>query len=196
MIQDRLFPTNIFVEENFFDGYKTLESLVRQDYESNRVNWQSRSDLYKRKPYESFVKSVLDINAKILTSLQYEFDSFTITDMWSNILKPGETHKPHAHANNFLSVVYYPYAEETSGIVFMDPRQQANVIKPRKIKHTIDNSDVFEYNSKTNKIIIFPSWLQHFVPVNHSNKDRVSIAWNIQIKGKVGRSEDYQSAEF
>ena len=75
MIQDGLFPTNIFVEENFFDGYKTLESLVRQDYESNRVNWQSRSDLYKRKPYESFVKSVLDINAKILTSLQYEFDS-------------------------------------------------------------------------------------------------------------------------
>ena len=27
--------------------------------------------------------------------------------MWSNVLKPGETHRPHTHSNNILSGVFY-----------------------------------------------------------------------------------------
>ena len=38
--------------------------------------------------------------------------------MWSNVLKPIETHPPHTHSNNFISGVYYVQADndpKTSG---------------------------------------------------------------------------------
>ena len=196
MIHDRLFPTNIFIKENFFENYKDIENAVRKDYKPNVPYWQSTPDLYKRSEYYNFTKSVLSFTAEILDKMSYVYEGFRVTDMWSNVLKPGETHKPHTHANNLLSGVYYPYAEETSGIVFMDPRPQASVIKPAMKELLLDTCDVYQYDSNTNKIIVFSSWLQHFVPLNNSKSDRISIAWNIQITGKVGRSEEFQSAEF
>jgi len=45
-------------------------------------------------------------------------------------------------------------------------------------------------------MILFPSWLQHYVRINEKKSNRISIAYNIMLKGKVGSSEEYQSAEF
>jgi hypothetical protein len=55
---------------------------------------------------------------------------------------------------------------------------------------------VWQLGSITNRMILFPSWLQHFVPINTSNQDRISIAFNVMLKGTVGSSTDFQSAEF
>ena len=55
---------------------------------------------------------------------------------------------------------------------------------------------MIKYDSLTNRMILFPSWLQHYVPINETDKNRISIAFNIMLKGKVGSSEEYQSAEF
>ena len=197
MYHDRLFPTSVFLKDDFFDNYKKIEDLVRSDYQENTPYWQSTPDLYRKKPYEDFTKSVLLMNSEVLNSMKWVYEGFKITSMWSNVLKPGETHNVHSHANNFLSGVYYPYAEKShAGITFFDPRAQANVIKPLKVESNIDNSDVYEYESKTNRIIIFPSWLKHFVAVNNSNDSRISISWNIQLTGKINDSNLFQSAEF
>jgi len=45
-------------------------------------------------------------------------------------------------------------------------------------------------------MILFPSWLSHFVPVNYSKIDRISIAFNAMLKGKVGEPTNFQSANF
>jgi hypothetical protein len=34
------------------------------------------------------------------------------------------------------------------------------------------------------------------VPQNISEKNRISIAWNVQLKGEVGEHNEYQSATF
>ena len=52
------------------------------------------------------------------------------------------------------------------------------------------------FASKTNRAVFFPSWLQHWVPQNISEKNRISIAWNVQLKGEVGEHNEYQSATF
>ena len=196
MIHDRLFPTNIFIKENFYQNYKDIENAVRKDYDLNTPYWQSKPDLYKRREYEHFTKCVLSFTADILDKMRYVYDGFRVTDMWSNVLKPGETHRPHTHSNNILSGVYYVEAEQTSGIIFTDPRPQAGVIQPDVTKQFVDNASVIKYDSATNRMILFPSWLQHYVPINETKSNRISIAFNIMLKGKVGSSEEYQSAEF
>ena len=116
--------------------------------------------------------------------------------MWSNILKPGDMHRPHTHSNNLISGVFYVESDANANIQFYDPRPQAGVIFPDVKKVSDTNSSVWFFPSITNRMILFPSWLQHNVPTNTSNKDRISIAFNVMIKGIVGSSTDYQSAEF
>ena len=117
--------------------------------------------------------------------------------MWSNILKPQETHKPHTHSNNFVSGVYYLQTTNNSpAINFLDPRGQTCVLQPQQKEYTKYNSTRYFMPAMVNRMILFPSWLQHYVPVNDSNEDRISIAFNCMLKGLVGEPTQFQSSNF
>ena len=60
----------------------------------------------------------------------------------------------------------------------------------------ISNAPNWSYPSTVNRLILFPSYLTHHVPVNKSNQNRISVAFNLMFKGKVGDSKEYQSANF
>jgi uncharacterized protein (TIGR02466 family) len=128
--------------------------------------------------------------------MKYYAEDIVITDMWANVLKPGEMHPPHTHSNNFLSGVWYLESDGGAGIFFKDPRGEADVIVPRKSVANIDNSSIVSFVSMTNRAIIFPAWFQHWVPINRSKKNRISISWNIQIKGQLGEHHEFQSANL
>ena len=48
------------------------------------------------------------------------------------------------------------------------------------------------FDPTENTGLIFPSWLQHWVPT--SNGERISISWNILIKGHYGEPHTLQNA--
>ena len=58
------------------------------------------------------------------------------------------------------------------------------------------NSTRYQMPAMVNRMILFPSWLQHYVPVNDSGKDRISIAFNCMLKGLVGEPTNFQSNTF
>ena len=198
MKHDKLFSTHIFLIDNVIPEKDILDirKHIISTYNSDTKNWQSIADLHKMIIYDTLTDKILEYSKNVFDKLELKYDSFKITDMWSNVLKPGETHRPHTHSNNMLSGVYYVDAIETSGIIFTDPRPQAGVIQPDVNKQILDNASIVKYDSATNRMILFPSWLQHYVPVNETNKNRISIAFNIMFKGLVGSSTEYQSAEF
>jgi len=198
MKHDKLFSTHIFLIDNVIPENDILDirKHIISTYNSDTKNWQSIADLHKMIIYDTLTDKILEYSKNVFDKLELKYDSFKITDMWSNVLKPGETHRPHTHSNNMLSGVYYVDAIETSGIIFTDPRPQAGVIQPDVNKQILDNASIVKYDSATNRMILFPSWLQHYVPVNETNKNRISIAFNIMFKGLVGSSTEYQSAEF
>ena len=53
-----------------------------------------------------------------------------------------------------------------------------------------------EYTSEKDKLIIFPSWLTHFVPTNKTKINRISISFNVMLRGTVGDSNVLQSAVY
>jgi len=194
-----IFPTvthlfDYVLEPEYIDSMK--EDIIKSSIEKQRGNWQSDSKLHLNKKYKALADKVLEASNFILNEQKYEFEKIEITNMWSNILKPGEMHRPHTHSNNLLSGVYYIQSEKAINIQFYDPRQQADVLRPNQLEFTKENSSVWYFPSVTNRMIFFPSWLQHYVPINESKQDRISIAFNVMLKGKVGSSENYQSAEF
>ena len=192
-----LFPTKIFIadnllEEEYIDSMK--EDILNTSFETK--NWQSQPDIHKNIKYKPLVDKINQLTTKIFEEKKYVYDTFEITDMWSNILKKGEFHRPHTHSNNILSGVYYVESDENANIHFYDPRTQADVISPKKSEMTLENCSVWYVNSMKNRLMFFPSWLQHYVPTNDTNNIRISIAFNVMLKGKVGDSTDFQSAEY
>ena len=198
MDHQELFPTHLFIKDNYTtpDRIDTMRREVMDLYKE-KPNWQSSPNLDKNEVFKDFNKDISKSSFEILDKLDYKADEIEITDMWANVLKQHETHQPHTHSNNFLSGVFYLDADETTpGITFQDPRPGANVILPRKKFDHMNNANLLNYKAKTNRIIIFPSWLVHWVPTNKSTKDRISISWNIQIKGQLGERHEYQSGQF
>tara|TARA_B100001094_G_C17797452_1_gene607439 strand:+ start:45 stop:641 length:597 start_codon:yes stop_codon:yes gene_type:complete len=198
MKHDKLFPTHVYLFDNVIDDNSLLQIKKDITLSCNQTtkNWQSKASLHKNVLYDKLTHKIVENSKKVFDSLYYEYHGFNITDMWSNILKPGETHRPHTHSNNILSGVFYVEAEQTSGIIFADPRPQAGVIQPSVTNQVIDNANKIKYDSVSNRMIMFPSWLQHYVPINETNSNRISIAFNVMLKGIVGSSKEYQSAEF
>ena len=197
-----VWPTKILLKDNLLeDEYisSMKNELIKQSIEKPRGNWQSGPKLYEQNKFKPLAKEILKL-AKTHLQNDYHavFESIEITDMWGNILKEKEFHRPHNHSNNVISGVYYVQADDnnSSKIFFLDPRPQAGIIQPDVRKITHYNSSIWHYPSVTNRCILFPSWLSHYVDSNVTGEDRISIAFNFMYKGKVGLSELYQSAEF
>lgn len=203
-IKEQLFPTDVYVcdgvlEQEYIDSMKE-DILKRTDTNKQENSGQDEEsgDLQLRPKYKALANAVKDGTKYVLNNLLYEYDDFAITGMWSTVLTQRSIHRPHTHSNNLLSGVYYVQSDKDANarIHFYDPRPQADVITPTLKKLTRENSHVWFWPSFVNRMIIFPSWLQHYVEPNPSETPRISIAFNMQLKGRVGRMSDYQSAEF
>ena len=205
MDHQKIFYTNLFVIDDFIptatnaekeriEGMKKYISDLwsKRDYDDN---WQTKSaNLHKQNEFKFFADLIILTSKRIIEQLDYKVEDITITDMWANVLKDTEHHPMHTHSNNFLSGTYYLQSDQKASIVFHDPRPAADVIVPRKKETTLNNSSLLSYASKQNRAVIFPSWLPHWVQQNKSKSKRISIAWNIQIKGQVGEHHEFQSA--
>ena len=197
MDHQKVFSTHIFVKDDYLAPQRlpAMQEEIKNLYKQT-ANFQTGPNLDKTEPFKWFANDIGKTAFNIFDKLNYNVQDIEITGMWGNILKPGETHPPHTHSNNFLSGVFYLESDAETGIIFSDPRPAADVLVPRKKTKTNENSNLLSYISKQNRLIIFPSWLVHWVPINKSKRDRISISFNVQIKGQVGEHHEFQSAEY
>ena len=54
------------------------------------------------------------------------------------------------------------------------------------------NGSMLQFDSEQGTGLIFPSWLQHWVP--ETKDERISIAWNAIVRGKYGEPNTLQNA--
>lgn len=120
--------------------------------------------------------------------------SFYLTQSWLNINPPGTAHHKHNHSNSIISGVYYIETDETDSITFSS-NSNTNITANETL--AIDVSEYNLANSRnwtipvgTNGIIYFPSTLLHEVAPNKSDKTRISLAFNVFVKGLFGKNEN------
>ena len=154
---------------------------------------QTEDDLHVMSYFKKLKDEIINLNKNILNTLEYEYEDVIITSMWGNILLSGQTHSPHTHSNNFLSGVFYLHSDDLAGdIEFFDPRAQAGVLSPRIKKGNIENSNAVGFQPRENMGLVFPAWLQHWV--KSTSSERVSVSWNILVKGHYGAPGTFQNA--
>ena len=190
VVQHKLFPT--IVSEFEYNMSSDEHGVVLKELRSSetKVILQTQDDLHKKLP--SFKRKVFEVTEKICRESKYRYDTLEVTGMWANMLKKGDSHPPHTHSNNVFSGVYY--LEDGAPIQFFDPRPQASVLHPNLEYTTFDNSSMVQFNSQKGMGLIFPSWLQHWVPP--TEKDRISISWNIILRGDYGQPHTLQNSHI
>ena len=181
------FPTMIY---EFKSGLSNSDHNLMLKYLA--VERDKENDLHTLSYFKPLKDKILELSTYILKSNEYIYEKIEITNMWANKMEDEEIHAPHTHSNNFLSGVYYLNAsKDTAPIQFFDPRPQASVLVPRKIPNW-HNSNMIQFDSVIGIGLIFPSWLQHWVPQNKDN--RISISWNVFVRGEYGEADTLQNA--
>lgn len=123
----------------------------------------------------------------MLEFLKCRQDDVYITSCWANVIRQGYSHRDHTHANNVLSVVYYVQIPPKAGsLVFTDPQPQAHVLAPTVVQRSLLTANEQRIEAKDGRLVMFPSWLQHMVELNQSEAERISIAFNVMLKGHTG----------
>ena len=190
VIQHKIFPT--IVSEFKHDMDSEEHGIVLKELRSSKTNGilQTKDDLHKK--LHLFKTKVFETTEMVCKESKFLYDTLEITGMWANMLKKGDSHPPHTHSNNVFSGVYY--LESGAPIQFFDPRPQANILQPNLEYTTFDNSSMMQFNSQKGVGLIFPSWLQHWVPT--TTKDRISISWNIILRGNYGQPNTLQNSHI
>ena len=111
-----------------------------------------------------------------------------ITQSWLNYTETNQYHHKHEHPNSLVSGVFYINCNEGSdNIKFFNESYKAIRIEVKQ--WNLWNSLSWWFPVKTGDVILFPSSLTHMVETKKEDNTRISLAFNVFIKGTVGNNE-------
>ena len=112
-----------------------------------------------------------------------------ITQSWLNYTETNQYHHKHQHPNSLVSGVFYINCnDQFDKIKFF--KEDYKIIKPEVKEWNIWNSESWWFSVKTGDIILFPSSLTHMVETKEGTNTRISLAFNVFIKGIVGSNKE------
>ena len=157
------------------------------DLRSNRGGYQNEDKKFFTN--EETFKPYLDvINYSIeVLSREYHFNyPVEMSTAWLNINHKHCYNNTHTHPGSHLSGVLWvklppnsgsfvfeaPYSMNTDFLAYTDDgyRQYMNLHRS------------YEMRSQEGMIVLFPSYMPHYVTMNENDEDRISIAFNLKIK--------------
>ena len=102
---------------------------------------------------------------------------------WINIFKPGAQEAQHSHDGSLLSCSYYVEAPKDCGcIVIPDPigeRRSYREFTKTAGSDLLTRRDI-AVDPQPGRLVMFESWLPHYVQCNKSDQVRISIAMNLR----------------
>lgn len=154
---------------------------------SNFIGWHSDDFNLKNEGLKKFIESIMGGVNTALNDMNWDLNKqdVKITNMWAIINERGAFNQKHHHGNSDISAAYYVSAFENCGdIVFYDPRPAPVFSHPISEKANILNATINSIKPEEGMMVLFPSYLEHSVNPNLSNKKRTVISFNISLRPK------------
>ena len=102
---------------------------------------------------------------------------------WINVFKPGAQEAQHSHDGSLLSCSYYVEAPKDCGCIVMpDPigaRRSYREFTKTAGTDVLTRRDI-AVEPQPGRLVMFESWLPHYVQCNKSDQVRISIAMNLR----------------
>lgn len=128
-------------------------------------------------------QAVLSAGAGFLQRLELPPIPLEIEKAWLNLFPPGAQENRHSHDGSVLSCSYYVEAPEKCGdLVFPDPvgaRRSHRAFTQMQSPTFMGMLEV-GFKPQPGRLIVFESWVEHYVGCNKSDKTRISLALNLR----------------
>lgn len=175
-----------------------LESQHPPVEQSNRGGWQSEKTLQTTPhPAVQTLLSWIDVGVYLISSDLIGEDAVDrlsekwAVSAWANVSRAGNFNGIHYHVGGFWSGVYYltsadPSASATGAgaIGFSSPHQAgmvaSNVRAPRELQKAFRQE--ISMLPQAGLMLIFPSWLEHWVNPHAGDDTRISIAFDVAFQ--------------
>lgn len=190
-----LFPTPVYISMlNRKLNKKELSFIdkIKSDTYKNEGNTTSNNNYILKEKEFSKLKLDLDLIVQDyfnrIVSPKNNIEPY-ITQSWLNYTNKNEYHHMHAHPNSLISGVFYINSNDKfDKIKFF--KQQYEMIQLEAKEWNIWNSKSWWFPVKTGDIMLFPSSLTHMVENKQGDNTRISLAFNVFIKGTIGNNKD------
>jgi uncharacterized protein (TIGR02466 family) len=155
---------------------------------SNIGGWHSRPDfLHKSDANVAALTSWITWAMRQMIRVTTGRDGFAGTlsiSAWATVCRSGAYHAPHSHPDNAWSGVYYVDSgsenpdQPLSGMLeFLDPRAGAEAVSGPGDPY----GEPFRVRPQAGLIVVFPSWLYHWVHPYAGETPRIAISFNATI---------------
>jgi uncharacterized protein (TIGR02466 family) len=187
------FPTAIGIKKNLLKE-EQIEKILKKTYDVQQKN-KSSDNLWlsgKKSPYntiknfniiehEDFYPLVSSVDNEIKNFAEFHNDycKYFSNHAWINIYNEENFQEPHSHSYpNMYSAVFYLKTPKDSGkIVFQSPFSQ--YINESFLNNNNFVNDTYRYfTPEKNMLIVFKSFLNHYVLPGENKEERISIAFN------------------
>ena len=190
-----IFPTPIYISK--LNRELTNKELLfidktKLDCDKNEGNITSNDNYILNNKEFKNLKEDLDLRVKdYFDKVISPTDAITpyITQSWLNYTETNQYHHKHSHPNSLVSGVFYINCDEKfDKIKFFN--ENYKTIKTEVKEWNLWNSLSWWFPVKTGDIILFPSSLTHMVETKEGTNTRISLAFNVFIKGTVGNNKN------
>jgi uncharacterized protein (TIGR02466 family) len=189
-----IFPKPVYISKL----NRELTSLELKFVEKNKKDFsENTGNIRSINSYVLNEKPFLNIKKELNLRINDYFDKIIcpankitpyITQSWLNYTETNQYHHKHAHPNSLVSGVFYINChEEYDKIKFFNDKY--SMIKPETKDWNIWNSETWWFSIKTGDIILFPSSLTHMVENKEGTNTRISLAFNVFVKGIIGSNK-------
>ena len=186
-----IFPTPIYISKLNRELTKKELSFINK----SKLNvYKNEGNTTSNDTYILNQKAFKDLKIDLDLRVQDYFDKVIspannitpyITQSWLNYTETNQYHHKHTHPNSLISGVFYINCDDKfDKIKFFNTEYKT--IKPEIKDWNIWNSESWWFPVKTGDIIMFPSSLHHMVETKEGTNTRISLAFNVFIKGKFG----------
>jgi len=138
------------------------------------------TELFKRPEFREISKAIAQYVRLYLDKRQWKQEvKILMTELWVNYQSKYQYQEYHDHRERLVSGIYYvDVPEGTPGIMMKTPLK-ANYDDLFFNEEAVQ--EVNHLNIETGDILLFPSWLDHGVKANMTDKHRVNISFNFGV---------------
>lgn len=171
-----------------------LEEIAIRQIDSPGINrsnwhgWHSEDDLFERteighQKLRAHILEAIQVSTRNV-SPNFNFSRYGIqAEGWINVLGKGGLNTPHDHPAWVWSGCYYVSVPEidhelSGNIEFFDSRTNVRTLT---VEGAACFTSKFTMKPRNGMLLIFPSYLRHWVYPNDSEYDRVTIAFNARF---------------
>jgi hypothetical protein len=192
MIETPIFVTSLFY--NILDKIdvkqlsETVYSLEKKQQSHNRSGVSSFQSDFFINTYDNditkhlFEEYIIPNANNIINYFWGYVRTYKNIEYWYNVNHPNSYNHLHNHVGSVLSGVFYIKVPENSGnINFVRTESEVNDISKFIDVNKTNPYTNCRYWSKAveGKLIMFPSYLSHYVEQNTSTDDRISLSFNL-----------------